>query len=150
MTGGRILQEDVEAVRAATDILDVVRERVTLKRSGRQWAGLCPFHNEKSPSFTVNPEKGVYYCHGCGAGGNLFRFVQQTVPCEFPEAVEILARRAGITLRYSGAARSDDGGPRRRLVDAHEAAGGLSHATLLPSERGRPGRGRFESPPSAG
>src|SRR2546423_3036844 len=145
MTGGRILQEDVEAVRAATDILDVVRERVTLKRSGRQWAGLCPFHNEKSPSFTVNPEKGVYYCHGCGAGGNLFRFVQQTVPCEFPEAVEILARRAGITLRYSGAARSDDGGRRRRLVDAHEAALAFYQDTLLTSEEARPARGYWKS-----
>ncbi len=91
-------EEVIEEVRLKSDILDIVSENVKLKRSGATYFGLCPFHNEKSPSFSVSPSKQMFYCFGCGAGGNVFSFVMKYQNYNFVEAVKYLAERAKITL----------------------------------------------------
>jgi DNA primase len=88
----------VDQVREATDVAEVVGEHVRLRRRGRKYEGLCPFHEEKTPSFSVDPDKGLYYCFGCHQGGDIFKFVMQTEGLSFPEAVERLARRFGVKL----------------------------------------------------
>jgi DNA primase len=88
----------IDEVRFATDVVSLVSEYVTLKKSGRNFFGLCPFHSEKTPSFSVNPDKQIFHCFGCGAGGNVFAFVQKVEGVGFPEAVRVLAKRAGIAL----------------------------------------------------
>jgi DNA primase len=88
----------LEEVRGATDIVEVISPYVKLKKKGRNWFGLCPFHNEKTPSFSVQRERGMYYCFGCGAGGNAITFLVEHDGMTFPQAVEELARRAGIAL----------------------------------------------------
>ena len=90
--------ELVEEVRMKNDIVDVVSGYVKIQKKGSSYFGLCPFHNEKSPSFSVSPGKQMYYCFGCGAGGNVFSFVMQYENFTFPEAVKMLAERAGVNL----------------------------------------------------
>ncbi len=122
---GRIRDEDIALVREKTAIADVVGEHVQLRNAGGgNLKGLCPFHEEKSPSFSVTPSRGLYHCFGCGAGGDVIRFVQSVDSLDFSEAVERLAARAGITLRYEdGAAPAvRQPGQRARLVAAHVAA----------------------------
>lgn len=97
-----------ERVRDAVDIVAVVGEHVPLKRAGRLWRGLCPFHREKTPSFYVNPERRIFKCFGCDAGGDVFRFLQEFERLSFPEALELLAGRAGLPM------------PRRRTGGAPE------------------------------
>jgi DNA primase len=92
------VDDAVERVRAASEITAVVGAHVTLKKAGRTWKGLCPFHQEKTPSFTVSPERQTYHCFGCGVGGDVFRFVQETEKVSFGEALRLLADRAGIRL----------------------------------------------------
>ena len=88
----------VEEVRARNDIVDVISGYVKLQRRGSSYFGLCPFHNEKSPSFSVSPSKQMYYCFGCGAGGNVFTFLMEYENYTFPEALKVLADRAGVSL----------------------------------------------------
>ena len=88
----------IEEVRARNDIVDVISQYVTLKKKGANYFGLCPFHNEKSPSFSVSPGKQMYYCFGCGAGGNVITFIMEYENYSFGEALKYLADRAGITL----------------------------------------------------
>ncbi len=108
-------------LRAASDIVQVIGEHTRLKKAGRSWKGLCPFHNERTPSFTVDREKGLYHCFGCGAGGDVIHFVRQIDRLDFPEAVEALASRFGITIprRASRGPRDDR---REKLLDALSAA----------------------------
>ena len=80
------------------DIVDVISGYVKLQRRGSTYFGLCPFHNEKSPSFSVTPSKQMYYCFGCGAGGNVFTFLMEYENYTFPEALRVLAQRAGVDL----------------------------------------------------
>jgi DNA primase len=91
-------QELIEAVRAVNAIEQVIAEHVQLRRSGAELLGRCPFHEDKTPSFSVRPAKGVFCCHGCDAGGDVFRFIQLLHKCGFREAVSHLAKRAGIEL----------------------------------------------------
>jgi DNA primase len=93
-----IPDEKIQAIRNASDIVDIISERVALRRAGRNFVGLCPFHAEKTPSFTVSPDKQIFYCFGCGAGGNIFSFVMKHEGVSFPEAARALARRYGIDL----------------------------------------------------
>jgi len=95
-------EEAKEAVRAATDIVQLIGEKVRLRRVGTRWSGLCPFHNEKTPSFTVNPERQIWHCFGCSKGGDVFAFLMETDKVTFPEALAILADRAGIELPKGG------------------------------------------------
>ena len=91
-------QADIELVRNRTDIAEVISEYVRLKKAGRNFTGLCPFHSEKTPSFSVSREKQMYYCFGCGEGGTVFNFLMKKESLTFPESVELLARRAGVKL----------------------------------------------------
>lgn len=91
-------EELIEEIRARNDIVSVISEYVKLQRRGSSYFGLCPFHNEKSPSFSVSPDKQMYYCFGCGAGGNVFTFLQEYENYSFPEALKYLADRAGVEL----------------------------------------------------
>lgn len=95
---GRIPQDFIDDLLNRTDIVDVVEERVQLRRAGRNYSGLCPFHQEKTPSFSVDPDKQFYYCFGCGAGGNALGFVMEFERIDFPQAVEMLARRQGLEI----------------------------------------------------
>ncbi|MEZ5115838.1 MAG: DNA primase [Candidatus Nanopelagicales bacterium] len=122
---GRIRDEDVALVRERARIDDVVREYVGLKPAGGgSLKGLCPFHDERSPSFHVTPSRGLYYCFGCGEGGDVISFVQKVDHLTFAESVEKLAGKVGVQLRYEegGAAVNRQQGQRTRLVDAHKAA----------------------------
>ena len=94
----RIAQETVEQVAAASDIVAVISSYFPLKRAGTEFRAICPFHQEKTPSFFVNPSKQSYYCHGCGAGGAVFNFLMQYENVDFPESVRRLASRAGIAI----------------------------------------------------
>jgi len=108
-------------LRSAADIVAVIGEHTKLKKAGRSWKGLCPFHSERTPSFTVDRDKGLYHCFGCGAGGDVIHFVRQMDRLDFPEAVEALASRFGVTIprRASRGPRDDR---REKLLEAMAAA----------------------------
>jgi DNA primase len=108
-------------LRSAADIVEVIGEHTRLKKAGRSWKGLCPFHNERTPSFTVDRDKGLYHCFGCGAGGDVIHFVRQIDRLDFPEAVEALAGRFGVAIpkRASRGPRDDR---REKLLEATAAA----------------------------
>ena len=124
----RIRREDVEHVRERSSIEEVVGEHVTLRSAGvGSMKGLCPFHDEKTPSFHVRPQVGMWHCFGCGEGGDVIAFVQKVDALPFGEAVERLASRLGYTLRYEdddgrGTARREQVGQRQRLVEAQRVA----------------------------
>jgi len=125
---GRIIDEDVARVRDATDIVQLVSERVVLKQKGRLFWGCCPFHGEKTPSFKIDPATGLWHCFGCGLGGDVFGFVMRTESAEFPDAVRILADRANIELHEEGGGVPR--GLKERLIAANEAAADFYHAQL--------------------
>jgi DNA primase len=108
-------------LRSAADIVEVVSEHTRLKKAGRSWKGLCPFHNERTPSFTVDRDKGLYHCFGCGAGGDVIHFVRQIDRLDFPEAIEALASRFGVAIpkRVSRGPRDEQ---REKLLAAVAAA----------------------------
>jgi DNA primase len=122
---GRIRDEDIAAVRERVPLEQVVGDHVALRNAGGgRLKGLCPFHDEKTPSFTVNPSLGFYKCFGCGASGDAITFVREIDHLDFADAVEVLARRVGIEVRreQGGAAPDRQRGQRQRLLDAHAAA----------------------------
>jgi len=134
---GRIRDEDIALVRERARIDEVVREYVTLKSAGGgSLKGLCPFHDERSPSFHVTPSKGMYYCFGCGEGGDVIGFVQKIDHLTFAEVVEKLADRTGVELRYveGGAAVNRQQGQRTRLVEAHKVAAAFYAQQLVTPE----------------
>ncbi|MGE5459122.1 MAG: DNA primase [Solirubrobacterales bacterium] len=140
---GKIRQEDLETVRERTDIVKLVSGYLTLKKSGHDsFSGLCPFHTEKTPSFSVSPSKGVYYCFGCGAGGDAIRFLREVERLEFSDAVERLAKEAGVTLRYEGDTPAERRAASRKqaLHRANEEAFGLYHRMLLEGREGEEAR----------
>jgi DNA primase len=127
-----IPDEDVARVRAATDLVALVGEQTALKRVGRRFVGLCPFHAEKTGSFSVNAEEGLYYCFGCQASGDAISFVRATEAVDFVEAVERLANRAGITIRFDDDRdRSEERNRRRELLAAMTRAVEFYHERLL-------------------
>ena len=95
----RYTQDSIERVREAADIVEVIGARTDLRRVGTRYTGLCPFHDEKTPSFSVDAEKGFYYCFGCQQGGDTIGFVQETEGVDFPDAVELLAERYNVELK---------------------------------------------------
>lgn len=135
-----IQEEDIARVRAATDFVALASEHIALKRVGRQYQGLCPFHSEKSPSFSINPEKGVYYCYGCQASGDVISFVRELEHLDFGQAVERLAAKAGIALRFDNEATGRDRVRRAKLVEAMVKAAAWYHDRLLTSPDAAPAR----------
>lgn len=110
-----------EELKARLDIVDVISDYVELKRAGQNYKGLCPFHSEKTPSFMVSPDKQIFHCFGCGLGGNVINFLMKYENLSFPEALKMLAKKAGINLREY-AFKSDDDGFREKLVEIHKEA----------------------------
>src|SRR5262249_26790108 len=129
-------------VRSSVDLVSLVSEAVPLKKAGRKYRGLCPFHNEKTPSFYVDETKQLFYCFGCSAGGDLFKFVMLREGVEFMEAVRLLARRANIALpeAKSGPRHSE----REALLAACRAAARCFHDILLGAPEGEAGRSYLE------
>jgi DNA primase len=140
-----IADDDIERVRSQTDIVAVVSEHVGLRKQGARWVGLCPFHAEKSPSFSVNAELGFYYCFGCHAKGDVITFVREVQHLDFVGAVESLAGRAGITLHYDSTNESEGRKKRKELVEAVNAAVEWYHQRLLTSDDGAKARGYLRS-----
>lgn len=132
----RILDEDIARVRESTDLVAVVSEHLALKRVGQRWVGLCPFHQEKTPSFGVNPVLNVFYCFGCQRGGDAITFVREVEHLDFVEAIERLAQRAGITLRYDDQRTTKDRSRKSRLAEAVGAAADFYHRLLLEAPDG--------------
>jgi DNA primase len=134
-----ISENEIAQVRAATDIVALISEQVALKKSGQRWSGLCPFHGEKTPSFSVNAEEGRYYCFGCRASGDQITFVRETQHLDFMDALRLLADRAGIELHEdvnAGPARKD----RQEFLSAMDKAVDWYHDRLLTSPDARGAR----------
>jgi DNA primase len=148
VVAGRIRQEDIEAVRERTDLVKLVSGYLTMKKAGHDsFVGLCPFHTEKTASFSVSPSKQVYYCFGCGAGGDAIRFLREVEHLEFTEAVERLAKESGVSLRYEGDTPADRRAASRRLAlhRANEEASALYHLTLVDRPEGEEARRYLET-----
>jgi DNA primase len=126
-----IVDEDVARVRAETDFVAVASEKMALRRVGQRWTGLCPFHPEKTPSFSLNAEQGFYYCFGCGAKGDAITFVREIDQLDFVEAVESLAARAGITLHYADGAAGREHQQKAHIYEALDKAIEWYHQRLL-------------------
>ena len=145
---GRIRDASIAQVREVTDIVVLVGEYVALRPAGgTRMKGLCPFHQEKTPSFTVDSSRGHYHCFGCGAGGDAIDFLQKQETLTFIEAVERLAQRAGIELQYEGRSAGERGslGRKSRLLAAHAEAVEFYQRTLLSSPDARPARDYLRS-----
>ncbi len=138
----RIKHESVEAVKAAIDMVELVGARTQLRRAGGRYTGRCPFHEERTPSFSVNPQDKLYYCFGCGAGGDAITFVRETEQLDFSQAVEWLADRFRVTVEYEDGSPADDNRRRRRerLTALLERATGFYERHLWESDAGEPAR----------
>ena len=140
---GTIPDHILEQVAAANDIVEVIGSYFPLKRAGSTWKALCPFHQEKSPSFTVNPQRQIFKCFGCGEGGGVFKFVGLYEHLNFPEAVKKLAARAGIPIIEERGSSSEDDRQheaRRTLLKLHAEAAEWFHANLMKRELAKPAR----------
>jgi DNA primase len=135
-----IVDEDIERVRAAVPLVDVVQQYVSLRRVGVRWVGLCPFHAEKTASFGVNEALGIYKCFGCNAGGDVISFIREIEHLDFVAAVELLANRAGIQLRYTSGGEGRDRQRRQVLLDAMARSVDWYHARLLDGPDARAAR----------
>lgn len=137
-----IPDEKVREVRERASIFEVISEYVGLKKSGVNYLGLCPFHTEKTPSFNVNPAKGIYHCFGCGVGGDVVSFIMRIEGMAFPEAVRFLARRVGVEIpdRPQTDAEKRRSDEREHLYEVHETAVRYYEKVLLEEKAGEPGR----------
>jgi len=135
-----IVDEDIERLRSTVSIVDTIQQYVALKRVGRNWVGLCPFHAEKSGSFNVREETGRYKCFGCDKGGDVFTFIQEIEHLDFPGAVEHLAAKTGIQLNYTTTGQSKERARRKQLVAAMSDAVEWYHQRLLTDPDARPAR----------
>jgi DNA primase len=135
-----IVDEDLERLRATISIADVVQQYIALRKSGSGWVGLCPFHGEKTPSFNVREQTGRFKCFGCGIAGDVFTFVQEIEHVDFKTAVEQLAAKAGIQLRYTSGGEGRERQRRKQLVEAMRSAVEWYHERLLTSPDAREAR----------
>ncbi|WP_227395123.1 DNA primase [Jeotgalibacillus aurantiacus] len=139
----RIPEEVVDQIRSKTDIVDIISEYVQLKKQGRNYFGLCPFHGENSPSFSVSPEKQIFHCFGCGAGGNVYTFLMDHDGLSFQEAVVQLGEKAGVDYEFSDAGSTQDHQKTNESrefqdhLDAHELLEKLYHHLLMNTEEGQ-------------
>ena len=135
-----IVDEDIDRLRSTVSIVDTIQQYVALKRVGRNWVGLCPFHAEKSGSFNVTEERGRYKCFGCDKGGDVFTFIQEIEHLDFPGAVEHLAAKAGIQLNYTTSGQSEERSRRKKLTAAMNDAVEWYHQRLLEAPDARAAR----------
>ncbi|GIP39624.1 DNA primase [Paenibacillus sp. J31TS4] len=140
MAYGRIPEEVIQAVLKHHDIVDIVGKYVHLTKQGHYMKGLCPFHSEKTPSFTVTPEKQIYHCYGCQAGGNVIGFLMEIEGYTFVEAVRALAEEAGMPVTWEAASeeKTQQQKDAAVMIDAHELAAKWYHHVLLNTEQGKP------------
>ena len=128
---GRISDDIISKICDENDIIDYVSQYVQLKKSGRDYSGLCPFHNEKTPSFHVSREKQLFHCFGCGASGNLVQFVMRTENLDFVDALHLLADRAGIIIPESGGRVSDEEHEKKkRILEMNKTAARFFYTCL--------------------
>jgi len=134
-----IPEETISEIKHTADIVDVISDRVVLKKTGRNYLGLCPFHSEKTPSFTVSSEKQMFYCFGCGEGGNIFTFIMKQEGIAFPEAVRFLANRYGIEIaaRSSRVNSTKIMDERESLFQINRQAMAFFHNTLTKTVTGK-------------
>ncbi len=139
---GRIAEEKIQEIRDRVDIVEVVSGYLPLKRSGVNHQGLCPFHQEKSPSFNVNASRQIFHCFGCGVGGNVFSFVMRMEGLSFPDAVRRLGEKVGVEVEEEAVSPAEirRREVRERLLRVNEAAGAFYHQLLLEDEAGASGR----------
>ncbi len=137
-----IPEEKISEIKNAADIVDVVSESVLLKKAGKNYIGLCPFHSEKTPSFTVSPDKQIFHCFGCSTGGNVFSFLMKQDGVSFPEAARHLAKRYGVDIaeRPLSPEQKKKISQRESLLDINRRAGGFYHQALLNSSAGQTAR----------
>lgn len=140
-----IVDEDVVKVRQTADIVAVVTQHTQLRKVGQRWTGLCPFHSEKSPSFSVNGVEGLYYCFGCRASGDVITFVREIEHLDFVGSVEWLANKFGVTLRYTDADEGESRKRHRRLQDTLGKAVDWYHDRLLHGPDAGPARAYLRS-----
>ena len=145
-----IAEDDIERIRSTVSIVDIVGQHVQLKRTGRNWVGLCPFHAERTPSFNVREETGRYRCFGCDKSGDVFTFVQEVEHTDFVGSVEYLANRAGIQLTETSPGQNQQRARRKRLIAAMNEAVEWYHQRLLTSPDARPARDYLRSRGLAG
>ena len=137
---GIISQETIDNVSSQADIVSVVSDYVQLENRGNQWWGCCPFHHEKTPSFCVTPEKRMYYCFGCHAGGGAINFVMEMEKVRFPEAVKILAKKFNVEVKYSNnfvpkADKTDNS--KELYIDLYNRVADMFHYGLLKTDAGK-------------
>ena len=145
-----IVDEDVRKVRDESDIIRIITAHTQLKKTGAQWMGLCPFHGEKSPSFSVNAEKGVYYCFGCQVSGDVIDFVREIEGLDFAGSVEFLAAKTGIPLRYTDHNEGRRRNRRKEHAEIVQKAVDFYHQRLLEDPAARPARDYLRSRGYAG
>src|SRR3990167_9342885 len=116
------MSSSVDQIKSRIDILSLVSSYMKLDRAGASWKGECPFHNEKTPSFFVSPDRGSYYCFGCGAGGDIFTFVEEFEGLDFKGALKLLADRAGVILETYSQESKANRGEKEKLYEAMEEA----------------------------
>ena len=139
----RIPENKIEEIRSAANIVDVISEFVPLRKRGKNFLGLCPFHNEKTPSFTVNEEKQIYHCFGCHAGGNVYKFLMEYEKISFVEAVQDLAQRLGITLEFDENVSEEKQSEQEILYDINTESARYFSDNLLNSAEGEIAREYF-------
>ncbi|MBI2405402.1 DNA primase [Candidatus Gottesmanbacteria bacterium] len=130
---------DIDEVKSRLNIVDVISQRVVLKKAGRNFKGLCPFHNEKTPSFIVSPERGTFHCFGCGIGGDVFSFVMEYEHIDFVEALEQLASKAGVTLTHR-TETTPEGKLKQRIYEVNHLASEFYHYLLTTHRLGEKAR----------
>jgi len=140
----RIPENKVEEIRSAANIVDVISEFVQLRKRGKNFLGLCPFHSEKTPSFTVSEDKQIFHCFGCHAGGNVFKFLMDYEKISFVESIEEVAKRCGITIEYEGAEVSEKQSLQEALYDINTEAARYFSDNLLNHPEGEIGREYFQ------
>ncbi len=141
-----IPEDTIASIKNTADIVEIVSETVILKKAGKNYLGLCPFHSEKTPSFTVSPDKQIFFCFGCREGGNVFSFLMKQDGLQFPEAAKMLARRYGIEVPSAKptAAQTERANERERLLSINRQARDFFHHCLLEDPSGKPGREYLE------
>ena len=140
-----IVDEDIVRVRSEANIVEIIQGYLALKRTGQNWVGLCPFHAEKSGSFNVREDMGRFKCFGCQESGDVISFVRRVEQLDFVGAVEFLAAKTGITLRYDTGGEQKERGHRKRLIDVMEAAADWYHQRLLTAPDARAARDYLKS-----